>query len=130
MDINALNTYQINQANVPFSSKQSQLASNDGQTKPFEELLKKAQSQPASKNSDIKKDDKLFEACMELETFLIKNMLKSMRATIQKSNFLETGFAGEIYEDMLYDEHAKTYAKNAGFGFAEMAYRDLSRNGF
>jgi flagellar protein FlgJ len=31
-----------------------------------------------------------------------------------------------MYEDMLYDEYAKSFAKNAGFGLAEMAYRELS----
>jgi flagellar protein FlgJ len=62
---------------------------------------------------------------MELETFLIKNLIKSMRSTVQKTGLIDTGFAGEVYEDMLYDEYAKTFSKNANLGFAEMAYRDL-----
>jgi flagellar protein FlgJ len=30
-----------------------------------------------------------------------------------------------MYEDMLYDEYAQSFTKNAGFGLAEMAYREL-----
>jgi flagellar protein FlgJ len=49
-----------------------------------------------------------------------------MRNTIQKSEFLDGGFAGKMYEDMLYDEYAKDYTKNAGFGLAELAYLELT----
>jgi len=73
----------------------------------------------------IDKTDKLYELCLELETFLIKNLLTSMRNTVQKSDFIDEGFAGKIYEDMLYNEYAKSFAKNAGFGLAEQAYRQL-----
>jgi flagellar protein FlgJ len=31
-----------------------------------------------------------------------------------------------MYEDMLYDEYAKDFAKNANFGLAEQAYRQLT----
>ena len=49
-----------------------------------------------------------------------------MRGTVQKTKLIDTGFAGEVYEDMLYDEYAKSFAQNANLGFAEMAYRELS----
>ena len=74
----------------------------------------------------IDKTSQLFEMCQELETFMLKNLIKSMRSTIQKSELIDTGFAGQFYEDMLYDEYAKDFAKNAGFGFAEMAYLELT----
>lgn len=117
----------------------------------FESLLKKAQEaasgasesgRPADAASSqvsgtpsafgaaktpIDKNDKLYELCMDLETFLIKNLIKGMRSTVQKTGLINTGFAGEMYEDMLYDEYAKSFAQNANFGFAEMAYRDLTR---
>ncbi|MDR0323057.1 MAG: rod-binding protein [Treponema sp.] len=32
-----------------------------------------------------------------------------------------------MYEDMLWDEYAKDYTRNANFGLAEQAYRQLSR---
>ena len=74
----------------------------------------------------IDRNSKLFEMCQEFETFLLKTLVNSMRDTIQKSELLDTGFAGKVYEDMLYDEYTKDFARNAGLGFAEMAYLDLT----
>ena len=97
----------------------------------FQEILRKAASGGSSGNavkvskSDIDKTDKLYELCIELETFLVKNLLNTMRNTIQKSDLIDEGFAGKMYEDMLYDEYAKDFTKNAGFGLAEQAYLQL-----
>ena len=82
------------------------------------------------KKVEIDKTSKLFEACRDLETFLIKNLITSMRSTVQKTDLLDTGFAGKIYEDMLYDEYAKEFAKNAKFGLAEQAYLELTGQRF
>lgn len=71
-------------------------------------------------------DQKLYEQCEALEGFLIRNMLKGMRKTVVKSDLVDTGFAGEVYEDMLWDEYAKAYAEKADFGLAEMAYLELT----
>jgi flagellar protein FlgJ len=49
-----------------------------------------------------------------------------MRSTVQKSGFIDEGFAGKMYEDMLYDEYAKDFSKNADFGLAELAYLELT----
>ncbi|MDR2181427.1 MAG: rod-binding protein [Treponema sp.] len=74
----------------------------------------------------IDKNSKLYEQCEALETFLVKNLLSGMRATVQKTGLIDTGFAGEVYEDMLWDEYAKEYTKNADFGLAELAYLELT----
>jgi len=133
MDVSALGIQYINQEYIPFSSSQATTSVGSEESSGFEKLLKKAQEQDTSnisfssaKKTPIDKTDKLYEACMELETFLIKNLIKSMRSTIQKNSLIDTGFAGEVYEDMLYDEYAKAFAQNANFGFAEMAYRELA----
>jgi flagellar protein FlgJ len=83
----------------------------------FSSMLEKAeayeeQQKPASKKPAVDKTDKLYEQCEALETFLIKNLLNSMRSTVQKSGFIDEGFAGKMYEDMLYDEYAKDYTKH------------------
>jgi flagellar protein FlgJ len=99
----------------------------------FQEILRKAGSSTGVSSgnatkvskSDIDKTDRLYELCVELETFLVKNLLNTMRNTVQKSSLIDEGFAGEIYEDMLYDEYAKDFTKNAGFGLAEQAYLQL-----
>ncbi|MCL2478766.1 MAG: rod-binding protein [Treponema sp.] len=74
----------------------------------------------------IDRSSKLFETCQELETFLLKTLISSMRDTIQKSDLVDSGYAGQVYEDMLYDEYAKSFSENAGFGFAEQAYLELT----
>jgi len=81
---------------------------------------------PISKNAAIDKTDKLYEQCVELEIFLVKTLISSMRNTVQKSGLINEGFAGKMYEDMLYDEYAREYTKNANFGLAELAYLELS----
>jgi flagellar protein FlgJ len=95
----------------------------------FAELLERtrASSEAAPQNQAVDKNDRLYQLCVELETFLVKNLLTSMRNTVQKSGLIDQGFAGKMYEDMLYDEYAKDFTKNAGFGLAEQAYLQLSR---
>jgi flagellar protein FlgJ len=80
-----------------------------------------------SANAPIDKTDKLYELCLELETYIVKNLINGMRNTVQKSGLVDDSFAGKMYEDMLYDEYAKDFTKNANFGLAEQAYRQLSR---
>jgi len=96
----------------------------------FAEALKKASANNTVVEKHIgrepvDKEDKLYQLCLELETFLVKNLLTSMRNTVQKSGLVDDSFAGKMYEDMLYDEYAKDYTKSANFGLAEQAYRQL-----
>ena len=146
MDISEISAQFLNASFIPLSSSSSSIgpAIQPGKDSAFEDLLKRTQDAAVKKadvsaaqetasrnfkNLPIDKTDKLYELCLELETFLIKNLIKGMRNTVQKSNLIDSGFAGEMYEDMLYDEYAKVYSKNANFGFAEMAYRELKSIG-
>ena len=139
MDISTISSQYLNSSYVPLSSSSVPGSFNAENTGSFEDLFKRTQEakklspenngiQPALgfRKETIDKNDKLYELCMELETYLIKNLIKSMRSTVQKTKLIDTGFAGEIYEDMLYDEYAKTFSRNANLGFAEMAYKELS----
>ncbi len=73
-----------------------------------------------------RRDEKLFEACQDFEAIFIKQMLNSMKSTVNKTGLVDGGFAEEMYDDMLYDEYADKMAKTAGFGIAESLYRQLS----
>jgi len=139
MDIGEIGVQFLNASYVPSSAGAMSPVVQPGRDSGFEDLLKKVQNSqtvaksesdkpvsPGPKKAVIDKTDKLYELCQELESFLIKNLIKSMRSTVQKTKLIDTGFAGEVYEDMLYDEYAKSYSKNANFGFAEMAYRELA----
>jgi flagellar protein FlgJ len=90
------------------------------------EAEKKAAPVLSSRKPVIDKSDKLYEQCEALETFLVKTLISGMRNTVQKSKFIDAGFAGQMYEDMLYDEYAKDFTRNANFGLAELAYLELT----
>ena len=133
MDINSIGLHQLN-STIPFSSAQQMLQAQEG-SGGFENILRRLQTaNPGGADSSernlntppIVKNHELYELCLELETILMKNLIKGMRSTIQKTNLIDTGMAGEIYEDMLYDEYAKTFTRSARLGLAEMAYRELS----
>ena len=122
----------LNQEYVPFSAANNAVSENiTGNDSLFTDLLERAMDVRETPilqggKAEIDKSGKLFEMCQEFESFLLKTLIKSMRNTVQKSDLVDTGYAGQFYEDMLYDEYTKSFSKNAGFGFAEMAYLELT----
>ncbi len=71
-------------------------------------------------------DEKVKQACSDFEAIFIKQMLDSMRKTVDKTSLLGGGMAEEIFEDMIYDEYAKKMSKTGDFGIKDMLYRQLS----
>jgi len=117
-----------------FYADNMRLTSNPAVHSPekFSEVLKRASAnspvvEKRAGEPPIDKEDKLYQLCLELETFLVKNLLTSMRNTVQKTGLVDDSFAGKMYEDMLYDEYAKDFTKSANFGLAEQAYRQLKK---
>jgi flagellar protein FlgJ len=118
---------------VPFagySAEDARLAAEDP-AKSFAALLRPEPGEGAAPGVKAQKPlidrtDKLYEQCEALETFLVKTLLSSMRNTVRKSGLVDEGFAGKMYEDMLYDEYAKDYTKNAGFGLADQVYLEVT----
>ena len=76
----------------------------------------------------IDRTSTLYEQSMEMENYLVKNMLSSMRKTIQHSSLFgeENDYAREMYEDMMYDNYAEQLTKTAGLGLADQIYIELS----
>ncbi len=83
------------------------------------------QANPNVKQKTIDKTSRLYEKSLELESYFVKQMLSAMRKTVSKSALGADTYAGEIYEDMLYDEYALSMTKNAGFGLADQIYLSL-----
>ncbi len=67
----------------------------------------------------------LMNASIEMESLLVGNMLKAMRKTVPKNEWLHGGQAEEIFEDMLYDEYAMSLSRNSNLGIARMIYDQL-----
>jgi len=79
------------------------------------------------KNVMNKQQKKLWETCVEAESLFVGKMLKEMRKTVDKGEWLHGGYAEEIFEDMLYDEYSLQVSKNSNLGMAKMLYNELSR---
>jgi len=73
----------------------------------------------------VDKGSPLYKVCLEFEAIFIKQMLNSMRKTVEKSGLLDGGMAEDFFEDMLYDEYAEKMATTANFGLAAMIYGQL-----
>ncbi len=73
----------------------------------------------------VDKGSPLYKVCLEFEAIFIKQMLNSMRKTVEKTGLLDGGMAEDFFEDMLYDEYAKKMAATANFGLAAMIYSQL-----
>jgi flagellar protein FlgJ len=64
---------------------------------------------------------RLRAAAQEFESLFAKQMLDSMRDTLNKEDDLFNGGMGQdIFEDMLYEEYGRLIARTGGLGIADM----------
>ncbi|MGN0728787.1 rod-binding protein [Treponema sp.] len=82
----------------------------------------------SGKTPVIDKTSELYAQSMEMENYMVKIMLSSMRSTIQKSGLsgTENEYARRLYDDMMYDNMAESITKNASLGLADQIYIELS----
>lgn len=86
--------------------------------------LPSAQGLSATK---IDKNSKLYQACEDFQAVFIKQMLDTMRKTVDKSgSLLQDNEGGKVFEDMLYDEYSKQMSKTAGFDLADNLYKQMA----
>lgn len=83
------------------------------------------QANPHVQPRTIDKTSKLYEKSLEMESYIVKMMLSSMRKTVMNTEG-QGSCAKNMYEDMLYDEYATLMTKNAGFGLADQMYLQLA----
>jgi flagellar protein FlgJ len=101
-------------------------AASDAQQTQVESTLRRTvaaggSSGGAQRSGAVDKTSKLYEACVQFESLLVKQMLTAMRKTVSHD-----GLGRDIFEDMLYDEYALSMARTAGFGLADTLYRHLT----
>ena len=82
------------------------------------------------KQPTIDRTSELYAQSKELENYMMKMMLSSMRDTIHHTSLFgkENDFARGMYEDMMYDNYAEALTKNTHFGLADQIYLELSGN--
>ena len=73
----------------------------------------------------VDKNSKLYQTAQDFEGLFVKQMLSSMRKTVEKGGLMDGGMGEEIFSDMLYDEYAQGMTKSAGFGLADSLYQQL-----
>ncbi|QFI14860.1 rod-binding protein [Borrelia sp. CA_690] len=84
---------------------------------------------PAEIKKSFQKNEELRKASLEFEAIFIKQMLESMKKTLNKDqNLLSGGQVEEIFEDMLYEQRAKQIAQSQSFGIANSIYNQLQKN--
>lgn len=110
------------QNNISLLSEQEMAKVNQGKKaeQSFEQLLEKAQL-----NKD---EEKLKEACREMEAYFIQQLFKTMKTSTQLGEgIIAKGQHEEIFEDMLIEEQSKESTKAGGIGLADMLYKQLSK---
>ncbi len=81
-------------------------------------------------NGDKKEDDvKLKKACQEMEAVFLNMLLKSMRATVPKSELDGNTSQTETMQSMMDMEMTRNMAAAGGTGIADMMYRNLTHAG-
>ncbi len=66
------------------------------------------------------------KACSEFEALFINMMLKELRATVNKSGFMDGGKAEELYTGLMDNQISRDLADQGGIGLAEMLYRQMA----
>jgi len=97
---------------------------------PLENQRYNLPSLPSAKGlsaTKIDRDSKLYQACEDFQAVFIKQMLDTMRKTVDKSGSVEQPNEGEkVFEDMLYDEYSKKMSRSAGFDLADNLYKQMT----
>ena len=74
-----------------------------------------------------REDQKLKESAEEFEAVFISLMLSQMRNSVMKSDLFGKGQEEEVWNSMMDQELAKTWAKNDGVGLANLLFQQLQQ---
>jgi soluble lytic murein transglycosylase-like protein len=68
------------------------------------------------------------KVAQEFEALFTSYMMKSMRSTIERSDFLPESLGEKIYTSMLDDEYAKQISDEGSLGLADLIYKEIAKN--
>jgi len=71
------------------------------------------------------KDEALWKTSLELEAIFVQQMMTEMRKTVNKSDFLPSGFAEDVHGSMMDQAIAQVSSRQSKFGLAENIYKQL-----
>lgn len=70
----------------------------------------------------------LYRACQDFESVFVAYLLKSMRKTVPRAEFMDGGLREDMYLSMMDEEIARVVARGPGIGLAAAIYRQLSQD--
>lgn len=105
-------------ANVKGSVDSAQAYRTGAKEDSFEKRLKEA----AQKGDDAQ----LKQVCKEFEGIFLNMMYKQMKATVPKSDYLQSDYGTEMYNTML-DEALVDVMSQKGIGLGDYMYKQLAR---
>ncbi len=83
----------------------------------------------AGETAKSRQDAQLRKAAQDFEAIFLRQLLKSMRRTVNESSLWGDGREMELYRAMMDDEFAAEMARSGGIGLAEMLVEQLSPKG-
>ena len=86
-----------------------------------------AAPESASPRGDKNKgdQDRLLDACQDFEAIFWHQILRQMRRSIPKSDFLDGGMGEEIFQDSLDEEYSRLLARRGDGSLARILYEQL-----
>ena len=79
--------------------------------------------------SQVPSDPKLAQTCQDFEAVLVSYLLKTMRESVPKEGFLDSGNDAEMFQDIMDWEIATQASRQGKFGLWKPLYRQMSREG-
>lgn len=80
---------------------------------------------PAKSKLESQDEKQLLNACKEFEAIMLQQMMKSMRATVPKSETSKS-FGQEISQDMYDEKLTDEMAKSGGIGLAQVLFQQMN----
>lgn len=128
--VNSLTSLQSNRSEYRYIKKfeETNNFNIDKASRKFSDLLvesgaKRGAVDTAKLDSEEKE---VYERCLEMESFLWKQMLNSMKETINKHKLIDGGQTEQIFTDFLYDEYSMMMARNSNSGISDTLFKQLS----
>ncbi|MCC6277703.1 MAG: rod-binding protein [Oligoflexia bacterium] len=82
---------------------------------------------PVSAKGSKPKNEQLMEAARGFERQFIGMLVKEMRNTVNKSDFIPTNMAEKIFQDELDGHYVENWVGNGGIGLAEVIYDQVEQ---
>lgn len=85
-------------------------------------------TQPSAPSSTARQQqaEKLREVASMYEKQFLREMVKSMRKTVDDSGLTEKGLGSEIYNEQLDSEYVEQWGKQGGVGLADLIFQQLA----